>query len=86
MAGLEKLKDSSDTKIALIGNNIEYIQRDIQEIKTSIKEISGVYVTKQEFLDFKNSDFATVRKLVYGAVALILSAVVGGIMVLVIQK
>lgn len=46
-------KESEITKIALIGNNIEYIKKDVVEIKQSIKELGTIYPTKVEFDDFK---------------------------------
>ena len=46
-----KKAESGDTKIALINNNISYIQKDISEIKGSIKELAGVYITKVQFDD-----------------------------------
>lgn len=41
-------QESDNTKIALINNNVAYIQKDISEIKTGIKELGGVYETKEE--------------------------------------
>jgi hypothetical protein len=46
-----KPDNSNETKIAIIGNNIEYVKKDIAEIKASIKDLSGVYLTKQEYDD-----------------------------------
>lgn len=37
--------------IAVIHTDISYIKKDITEIKLAIKELAGVYVTKQEFVD-----------------------------------
>ena len=34
------------TKVELIGKDIGYIQKDIAEIKSSVKELAGVYATK----------------------------------------
>lgn len=66
--------DQDEKNIALIGKDIQYIQRDISEIKVSMKELAGTYVTNKAFLDFVNNDFANVKKLVYGAVGLLLMA------------
>lgn len=44
-------QEEDATKIALINNNIQYIQKDISEIKGSVKDLAGVYITKQEFDD-----------------------------------
>lgn len=40
-----------NTDIAVMNNNIGYIQRDIGEIKQSIKELSGVYATQISVTD-----------------------------------
>lgn len=40
-------KESDETKIAIINNNISFIQKDISEIKVAFKELSGVFITKQ---------------------------------------
>jgi len=39
-------RDSDDTKIAVINNNIGFIQKDISEIKTVLKDN---YATKESF-------------------------------------
>lgn len=35
--------------------NIQYIQKDISDIKLSLKEMSGMYVPKNEFIDLVKS-------------------------------
>lgn len=42
---------ADSTKVALINNNIAYIQKDIAEIKSSIKELAGVYVTREALIE-----------------------------------
>ena len=42
---------AATTTAALIGNDISYIKKDIAEIKVSIKEIAGVYVSMVTFND-----------------------------------
>lgn len=42
-------KPTDETKIALINNNISFIQKDLSEIKTSLKELAGVYVPTAKF-------------------------------------
>lgn len=44
-------QQSDNTKIALINNNISFIQKDIGEIKGSIKELAGVYVTREALIE-----------------------------------
>ena len=46
---------SNDAKFASIGKDISYIQKDIAEIKTSIKELAGVYVTQHTFDNYIES-------------------------------
>lgn len=71
--------ETEETKIALINNNISYIQKDIAMINSTLKELTGVYLGRQEFMDFKNSDFATIKRLVYGAVGVILLGFIGAL-------
>lgn len=44
-------RGSNEATIAVIQADIGYIKDDIKAIKQGIKELSGVYVTKQEFDD-----------------------------------
>lgn len=37
---------TTETSVSLIAKDIAYIQKDMSDIKTSIKELSGVYPTK----------------------------------------
>lgn len=46
----EILKD--ETKIAVIGVNVVNIQKDIAEIKDSIKNLPGTYLTQKEHVEF----------------------------------
>lgn len=48
-------EETDQTKIALINNNIQFIQRDLADIKTSVKELAGVYITKLQFDDLQKS-------------------------------
>ena len=70
-------QQTDDTKIAVISKDIEYIKSDVKEIKEGIKNLSGVFVSQQEFKDFKNGDFANIKRIVYGGGGLILTAVAG---------
>ena len=58
-----------------IETTLEYIKRDIAEIK---KKLDSNYVTKVEF--------EPVKKIVYGLIAIILITVVGAIIGLVVIK
>lgn len=55
---------------------LEYIKRDIGEIKATLKENDTKYVSQKEF--------DPVRRIVYGLVSLILVAVVGAVVAIVI--
>lgn len=61
---MQEKRDSLDTQIAVIANNIEYIKTDIIEIKNKLE---GEYVTKAEF--------DPIKRIVYGVVGLILAGV-----------
>jgi len=62
-------------KVLLFSQTMEYIQKDIAEIKLKLDQ---KYVSKEEF--------STVRNIVYGLVSLILVAFVGAIFTLVFIK
>lgn len=40
-----------ETSIALIQKDIEYMKKDVAEIKTSVRELAGIYITKVQFDD-----------------------------------
>ncbi len=63
---------------AVVSVNIDNIKANIKDIKDTLKDMSVQYVTKEEF--------SVVKSIVYGFVALILIAVVGGIIALVVHK
>lgn len=52
--------------LAVLGSDVQYIKEDIRTIKTSLNQ---TYVTKNEF--------EPIKKVVYGLVGIILTAVVG---------
>jgi hypothetical protein len=49
---MNKMPQSEVTKIATISKDIEYIKRDIGEIKDVMKNIPGVYLTQKEHSEF----------------------------------
>ena len=71
----EEKRQSDETNIAVIANDIIYIKKSIDDITEKLQQD---LVTKVEF--------EPVKRLVYGLVSLILVAVVGTIMALVLQK
>lgn len=71
----ESKSGKENARIAVMATNIEYIKRDVTEIKRTIKED---YV--------KRVEFEPVKRLVYGVVGLILVAVVTAIVSLVLKS
>jgi len=69
----DTLKDNNND-ISLIKRDIEYIQKDVKEIK---EKLESRYVTKEEF--------DPIKRIVYGMVGVILLAVVGALVALVLK-
>jgi len=65
------------TAVGLIGKDISYIQKDISEMKVDIKAMTGNFVSRTEWEDFKRGDYATTKRLVYGSITSIITAFVG---------
>ena len=57
------MTDQQQTKVELIGKDIGYIQKDIAEIKSSVKELAGVYATKTQMDTLDNELRDRLRKL-----------------------
>jgi hypothetical protein len=66
---------SKETLLAVLGNDVKYIRKEVDDIKILVTE---KYVTKTEF--------EPIRLLVYGMVGLVLVAVFGAIVALVVGK
>lgn len=64
-----------DTQIAVMANDISYIKKSIDDMNS---RLDHHYVTKDEF--------DPIKKLVYGMVALVFSAIVTAVMTLVVKK
>lgn len=69
------VKITNETRFAVISKDLDYIKTEIDDIKD---RVSGNFVTKEAF--------EPVRKIVYGLVTLILTAVVGALIGLVILR
>lgn len=67
-------KNDDGVQAAVMANDISYIKAEVTEIKNKLE---ADYVTRQE-LD-------PIKKIVYGIVALVLTAVVGGVLALVFK-
>jgi hypothetical protein len=68
-------RENSQTKFAIVAKDIEFIKYEVTEIK---HKIEGNFVTKEEF--------EPIKKIVYGIISLILTAVVGGLISLVVLR
>ena len=66
--------ESMEKQLAVMANDLSYIKGDIKVIK---EELEGKYVTHDQF--------EPIRRLVYGSVAVILTAVLGAIIALVLK-
>lgn len=71
-------REAITASAAIVATNIDWIKKDIGEIKEALKCLSSEYVTQVEF--------RPIRQLVYGLVGLILIAVVGALLALVIIR
>ena len=69
------MKNTTETNLAVIANDISYIKERIEAIE---KKLEADYVNRQEFLPVKN--------LVYGLVSLVLVAVFTALVALVIAR
>lgn len=68
---------------------LDYIQRDINEIKGDVKEIKNDYVSRREFnetLKTLREEISPLKKFVYGIISVIGLAVIGAIIQLVINQ
>lgn len=71
----QQISDGVETKIAVLQTDLTYLKDRVDEISDKLDE---KFVTQVEF--------DPIRKLVYGIVALILTAVVGAIVSVVINR
>lgn len=61
----------------IVANDICYIKGDISEIKDAVKELSNTYVLRAEY--------EPIKRLVYGAVGIILTMIVGAMVVIILK-
>ncbi len=71
---MTKSNQSESTQLAVIQTKLDYISCEVTEVKNLVKE---QYVTKTEF--------DPVKKIVYGLVAIVGTAVVGALIALIIK-
>ena len=69
--------ENTDERITLatLKTDLEYIKRDISEIKSSLR---ADYVTREEF--------SPIKSIVYGLVGIVLTSVIGALVALVIRQ
>lgn len=65
----------TEYSVEVIANDIQYIRRDVEEIKTKLDK---EYVTQDQF--------DPIKKIVYGMVSVMLTTVVVGLLTLVLNK
>lgn len=68
-------KQSDETNIAVMASNISDIKEDVKDIKL---KLGSDYVTKEAF--------EPIKRIVYGMVALVMTAVGGGLLSLILRK
>lgn len=68
-------KNKDEINLAIIQNDVSYIKQSVKDLNDKIDEH---YVTREEF--------DPIKKLVYGLVALILTAVVGALVAMVVSR
>jgi hypothetical protein len=71
-------KNNGNIKIAVVANDVEHIKKSVDRIEKRFDNLDSQYVEK--------SEFEPVKKVVYGVVALILTAVIGALVGLVILR
>lgn len=87
-AKLAAEKTQADVTIAIMRNDIQYIKSDVSEIKDSLKTIKDDFVTHVEFAEsLKNLEeqMKPMKNILYGLIAAIVLAVIGGVLDLVIK-
>lgn len=81
MQNKTSISERNEVKLAVMSEKITNIQSDVQDIKDSLRDLKTAveekFVTKGEF--------SPVKSVVYGLVALILTAVVTAVIYLVVQ-
>lgn len=60
---IAKATAASDVTAAVLGADITYIKKDLSDIKISLREMQGEYVTRAEFVPVKNITFGMVTAL-----------------------
>lgn len=73
MTKMSNDNNRDDIKLAVLQNDMTYIKEKLNDIDL---KVSSGYVTKEEF--------EPIKKIVYGVVSLILTAVIGAIVALVV--
>ena len=69
------MKDTTQTDIAVMKNDLSYIKREVIDIKVLVQQ---EYVTRAEF--------DPIKKIVYGLVGIILTGVAGALLTLVLKQ
>jgi len=79
--GTPQFQNSVDVKL-------DYLQRDMREIKGDIKDIKNDFINRREFTEGLNevrNQIAPIRKALYWAAAVVGASILGALLRLVIQ-
>lgn len=83
------MEDNQQPPNSALDVKLDYIQRDIGEIKRDIKEIKSDYISRREFEDVIKTvreEFAPYKKFIIAIISLFGVAIVGALLNLVIKK
>lgn len=76
------MTDQEQPPNSALNVKLDYIQRDINEIKGDVKDIKKDYVSRMEFIEtikVIKEDLSSHKKLVYGLISILGVATVGAI-------
>ena len=79
-------QQTDEIKIAVIGTDISYIKKELEEISKKLDEMGTQHLTVTEFLIFKKGEFMLIRNIVFGLISLILTSVIGAGLFLMLDR
>lgn len=81
----KKTKTDVETDIALIKKDVSSLVESVRNIHETLKDIGTRYLTKEEFVTFRNTDYGLIKSIVFtlcGSVLLIVLTAIVGIVVI----
>lgn len=82
-------ENNQEPSIATMQNEIHHIREAIDEIKKVLKSMSNDFVTQKELVLWKqlvDREYGLPKKILYGAIAIILTTVLASLLALIIIK